>query len=151
MAHSTTFTAQNEAALDYFVQLPVSKEMVSYLARKASQVIRCERPPRSSHLRSLPKLPPIEAFITSLVERSHMQVSTLMTSLVYLNRLKVKLPAVAKGKRCTAHRIFLASLILAAKNLNDSSPKNKHWARYTYTRGFPNFSFSITEVNLIEK
>jgi PHO85 cyclin-1 len=157
MAHSTTFTAQNEAALDYFVQLPVSKEMVSYLAKKASQVIRCDRSPRSSHLLSPqcsavePKLPSIKAFITSLVERSHMQVPTLMTSLVYLNRLKAKLPAVAKGKRCTAHRIFLASLILAAKNLNDSSPKNKHWARYTYIRGFPNFSFSITEVNLIEK
>jgi hypothetical protein len=53
--------------------------------------------------------------------------------------------------RCTVHRIFLASLILAAKNLNDSSPKNKHWARYTSIRAFPNFGFSITEVNLMEK
>jgi len=74
-----------------------------------------------------------------------------MTSLVYLHRLKAKLPTVAKGMRCTVHRIFLASLILAAKNLNDSSPKNKHWARYTSVRGFPDFSFSITEVNLMEK
>jgi type II secretory pathway pseudopilin PulG len=53
--------------------------------------------------------------------------------------------------KCTAHRIFLASLILAAKNLNDSSPKNKHWARYTAVRGFDNFGFSLTEVNLMEK
>jgi len=52
---------------------------------------------------------------------------------------------------CTTHRIFLASLILAAKNLNDSSPKNKHWARYSAVRGFENFGFSITEVNLMEK
>jgi len=74
-----------------------------------------------------------------------------MTSLVYLARLKSRLPAVAKGMRCTVHRIFLAALILAAKNLNDSSPKNKHWARYTSVRGFPNFGFSITEVNLMEK
>jgi len=35
--------------------------------------------------------------------------------------------------------------------LNDSSPKNKHWARYTAVRGYPNFGFSITEVNLMEK
>jgi G1/S-specific cyclin PLC1 len=155
-------TAQNQAALDYFVQLPVSREMVSYLAKKASQVIRCDTPPQSSHLPTPPDSPPqhavvepllpsVEAFITSLVERSHVQVPTLMTSLVYLNRLKAKLPTVAKGMRCTVHRIFLASLILAAKNLNDSSPKNKHWARYTSVRGFPNFSFSITEVNLMEK
>jgi hypothetical protein len=53
--------------------------------------------------------------------------------------------------KCTTHRIFLAALILAAKNLNDSSPKNKHWARYTAVRGYEGFGFSITEVNLMEK
>jgi len=74
-----------------------------------------------------------------------------MSSLVYLSRLRSRLPPVAKGMRCTVHRIFLAALILAAKNLNDSSPKNKHWARYTAVRGYENFGFSITEVNLMEK
>lgn len=45
---------------------------------------------------------------------------------------------------CTRHRVFLAALICAAKYLNDSSPKNKHWQRYcTY--------FSLPEVNLMEK
>jgi G1/S-specific cyclin PLC1 len=163
MAYSSASSHDNKMALDYFVQLPVSREMVSYLAKKASQVIRCDSPPQSSsqlppsppdtppHRAVEPALPSVEAFITSLVERSHVQVPTLMSSLVYLNRLKSKLPAVAKGMRCTVHRIFLASLILAAKNLNDSSPKNKHWARYTAVRGFPDFSFSITEVNLMEK
>lgn len=163
MDYSSTTSAQNKAALDYFVQLPVSREMISYLARKANQVIRCDQAPQIStalptppstppqDAASEPALPSVEAFITSLVERSHVQVPTLMTSLVYLARLKSRLPAVAKGMRCTVHRIFLASLILAAKNLNDSSPKNKHWARYTSVRGFPNFGFSITEVNLMEK
>jgi G1/S-specific cyclin PLC1 len=157
MAHSTIFPTQNQAALDYFVQLPVSREMIGYLAKKASQVIRCGRlqyshlPATPEHTIIEPTLPSVEAFITSVVERSHIQVSTLMSSLVYLSRLKAKLPAVAKGVRCTVHRIFLASLILAAKNLNDSSPKNKHWARYTSCRGFPDFSFSIAEVNLMEK
>jgi hypothetical protein len=74
-----------------------------------------------------------------------------MTSLVYLDRLKSRLPPVAKGLRCTVHRIFLAALILAAKFLNDSSPKNKHWAEYSNVRGFEPFGFSRTEVNLMEK
>jgi len=45
---------------------------------------------------------------------------------------------------CTRHRVFLAALIVAAKFLNDSSPKNKHWA--TYAR-----IFDREEVNLMEK
>jgi hypothetical protein len=73
-----------------------------------------------------------------------------MSTLVYLNRLKSRLQPMAKGLRCTTHRIFLASLILAAKYLNDSSPKNKHWANYS-VMGYSSFGFSRTEVNLMEK
>ena len=110
-------------------------------------------PPYDAEPRSplQPSLPSLEEFIQSLVDKSRVQVPTLMSSLVYLSRLQQKLPPVAKGMRCTVHRIFLASLILAAKYLNDSSPKNKHWARYSSVKGYEGFGFSITEVNLMEK
>ncbi|KAI9770426.1 MAG: hypothetical protein M1840_003312 [Geoglossum simile] len=162
---------QNKAALDQFIHFPVRKDMIAHLAQKATAVIRCEptpftpssrlnlppTPPRTPPQHGAPRLaeevamPSLEVFITSIVDRSHVQVPTLMSSLVYLSRLQKRLPPVAKGMRCTVHRIFLASLILAAKNLNDSSPKNKHWAKYSCVRGYEHFGFSITEVNLMEK
>lgn len=165
--HHLSLSEVNKTALDHFIYQPVSRDMISYLAAAAHNVIACDStpsppsstcssstatpspPPREPEDNSLPT---VEEFITQLVVSSNVQVPTLMSTLVYLGRLKAKLQPMARGLRCTTHRIFLASLILAAKYLNDSSPKNKHWANYTHIlTEYYSFGFSRTEVNLMEK
>ncbi|KAG6036662.1 hypothetical protein E4U41_005570 [Claviceps citrina] len=176
-----TMDELNKAALDQFVYQPVSREMISFLADAAHNVISCDStlrplqrkqqqqqqqerkssqipptPPQSPRSDAVERaddtLPSLEEFITQLVVSSNVQVPTLMSTLVYLTRLKSKLQPMARGLRCTTHRIFLASLILSAKYLNDSSPKNKHWANYTHiTTELYSFGFNRTEVNLMEK
>jgi len=153
------YSSLDPAALDIFVRQPVNDSMVSYLSSATLATIRCDSsatyntPPMSPQnspdgkggvLHAEPTMESVNAFIRTLIKRSNVQTPTLMTSLVYLTRLRDRLPRSAMGMPCTCHRIFLAALILAAKNLNDSSPKNKYWAKYT------SGLFTLADVNLME-
>ena len=144
------FNTVNRMALSQFVlSNTTTPEMVTFLAKQTEQVIVCD-PGSSSSSRQLPPLP---TFIASIIINSQVPVSTLTTSAVYLDRLRSRLPADAKGMCCTAHRIFLSCLILASKTLNDTHPFNRQWAKYSRAvKGYKHFSgFSVRDVNLMER
>ncbi|CAO0795101.1 unnamed protein product [Mucor circinelloides] len=88
---------------------------------------------------------PLRSYIEIVMKKSRMDTGTLLTSLCYARRLKLKLFNTSKGMECTRHRIFLATLIIATKYIHDSAIKNKYWIDYSLQL------FSGSEINLMEK
>ncbi|EDO16902.1 hypothetical protein Kpol_1020p8 [Vanderwaltozyma polyspora DSM 70294] len=131
-----------EALLE-FNKKTVTKEMIAYLSNITESIIQVRRSNSMISI-ALPP-PPLVKFITNLCLKSNVQTPTLMATTVYLKKLKNIIPPNVYGIESTRHRIFLGCLILASKTLNDSSPLNKHWARYT------SGILQLREVNTIER
>lgn len=144
-------------ALYIFLNSSVTTEMINYLVSTTASIISVQTnessypTPPHSPINDTPEkstnsnqTPSLFQFINRLIHHSHVQVTTLMSCLVYLHRLKQVIPPNSVGMATTHHRIFLGSMLLAAKYTNDSSPMNKHWA--TYTDGL----LTLREVNALE-
>lgn len=154
--------ALNRHCLKILFKSPVTDDIVQFLADTTLRVVPGARgiadkegiinyagalksPLNGVQTKSKNRLTSLLNFISSLVRHTNVYTPTLLTIVVYLNRLRVILPEDVTGIPSTAHRIFLACIILSAKFHNDSSPLNQHWAKYT------DGLFTRQDVNLMER
>ncbi|KAI9272631.1 hypothetical protein BDA99DRAFT_272570 [Phascolomyces articulosus] len=137
--HHHTVMHQQERLSD-FMERPLSLSFLKYISDQASLVIPCHTTTKTTHT----VVPPLSNFINFLVRRSTVGPGTLLAVLVLLDRLRNRLAPIAKGMPCTRQRIFLATLIVTCKLLNDTAPKNRHWTHYAHY-------FTVEEINLMEK
>jgi G1/S-specific cyclin PLC1 len=149
------FMSETDLA-SFMCKLPLSSRMIDYIAQQAMQVVpnMAESDPNTPP-QNHDSFPPVSYYIKSVVARSRVQIPTFMptlvTSLVYLSRLQSRLPPEAKAVPSTAHRIFLATLILADKNLHDNAQWNWQWVQHSIVPGYESVSFPIAEINLMER
>lgn len=135
-------------ALKVFLNGPITHDMIHKIVVATLQVIPCEDTKSKTYTSSnntIKQLPSLMTFLTKLVKYTNVYTGTLMATLIYLQKLKSRLPKNAHGLPCTRHRILLSCLILSSKFHNDSSPKNKHWAKYT------DGLFNVKDINLMER
>lgn len=111
-----------------------------------------------------PAPPPLKTFINWIIKKSKVSIGELLLVCLYLQRLKLQLPADARGKlkleinphsfnssfstglSCTRHRIFVATMILASKFAVDlpTVKNNRQWSQLSNW-------FSVHDVNLMER
>ncbi|KAJ2964513.1 hypothetical protein NQZ79_g720 [Umbelopsis isabellina] len=136
------------ASLEYLLKQPINSKITLLVVDILRTAIRCtsnnidnslsrrKTSPLSEVLKQLdaPYVPPLNIYVKDLIRRSNVSTGTVIVSLVYIARLQKKLPEATQ-----------------AKTLNDSSPKNRHWARYASC--FPlaeDYDLSVTEDDLFQ-
>lgn len=129
-------------ALKTFFRKKVDERMILYLLKVTENIIKVQKPTKNEVSNGFQ---PLYDFIKALVTGSNVQTPTLMSTTIYLRRLSRILPSNVIGISTTRHRMFVGCLIITSKNLNDSSPLNKHWKNYCLEM------LSLNEINTIER
>ncbi|KAJ3093532.1 hypothetical protein HK100_006561 [Physocladia obscura] len=140
MAPRTSSSSSSTGASVKYTAYTASAAHVALVVQAAANVIKC--PPTST---STTTIPPLAQFVALVASRARSTPETLLITTALLDRARRRLPSSARGLPCTAHRLFLAALVVAAKSANDKTYKNKSFV------SFADGLFPLSEINLMER
>ncbi|KAI8990203.1 cyclin domain-containing protein [Pilobolus umbonatus] len=96
--------------------------LLSFTANTAITLLPCSHSLKSAPINKPYRyhLPPLNEFIATLFKRSKLAPAVCLVSLIYLQRLKSRLPSHARGDIDTPYRLFLAAILTASKFLSET-------------------------------
>ncbi|KAK2466629.1 hypothetical protein APHAL10511_000887 [Amanita phalloides] len=124
----------HSAAILELIDIKITRSIIDYVVDSVSECVdyALGRPASGSrgrpHARR-PELHKFTTFVTNVITRAEITTSTLLATLVYIDRARPHLHIALE--EWALERVFLGALIVAAKYLNDSTLKNVHWALCT--------------------
>ncbi|EKM82337.1 hypothetical protein AGABI1DRAFT_110996 [Agaricus bisporus var. burnettii JB137-S8] len=122
-------------ALLKLISLKINRPFIEYLVDCVVETVdyAMGRPsPSTSRSRSRTRRPEhtkFTTFVKNVIERAEITTHTILAALVYIDRAKPHLHIALE--EWALERVFLGSIIVASKYLNDSTLKNVHWALCT--------------------
>ncbi|KAK9721146.1 hypothetical protein K7432_003674 [Basidiobolus ranarum] len=120
----------------------IKAHIISITSNTVNHLFECAEP-NSANPFVPDELPKLDAFIARVFRRSNLPLNNLLTSLLYLVRLKEYHPS-CKGTLGSGHRLFLAALMMANKYLHDGAYHNKTW--FKIVDGF----YELQDLNQME-
>ncbi|KAF9064630.1 hypothetical protein BDP27DRAFT_1230201 [Rhodocollybia butyracea] len=120
-------------ALLQLVNVKLSKQIIDYAVDCVADTVDFAMGrtfhPRGRTPSRRPELSKFTTFATNVLARAEVTTPVLLSALVYIDRARPHLHIALE--EWALERVFLGALIIASKNLNDSTLKNVHWALCT--------------------
>ncbi|KAI7872448.1 hypothetical protein BDF14DRAFT_1753581 [Spinellus fusiger] len=92
--------------------------LLSYISHTTDTLIKCSEHKKYYQHRLLPD---IGSFVNYIYSKCHLTPTVLVIGLIYLERLKACLPNESQGEYDTPYKMFLASVVLASKFVDDGN------------------------------
>ncbi|CAJ0826192.1 14483_t:CDS:2 [Entrophospora sp. SA101] len=119
----------------------IPESLIDYIFVSTISIIKDNNKPKTSQ-----KLPKLIDFIRKIINDLEIPIITLTISLIYIHRFKLQLPKNYKTENDTPHKIFISSILIASKYIDD-----KPLTSGKVAMAIDNNLWTIKEINRMER